>query len=586
MALEKLSIENVISMMRAGARMLPKYMRADDTTPNVLRIQRLSSYGKPQEDFLYSVWHEFKNSAERQNMLIGEAYFNNENEINERVRTSVNEYGILEEDEKLSNAKLSHPFVTKLVKQKVNYLLGNAFSIRSDDDDKEFESTLNDDYFTKQFRKIIKGRCKEAINKGKSWLQVYYNEDGELKFKSIPSEEIKAFWSDNEHTELEAVLRVYTIKQYNENGTVENIVIYEYYTKEGIWKYKEQGTGLVAYEEQDADGNEITNPRAYFTATEKAADGEKENKIELLWGKIPFICFKYNEEELPLIKYIKQLVDDYDTNTSDLSNQLQDIPKNITVIKNYSGQDLAEFVKNVRKYRAVLVDGEGGVSNMTTDDNSASYETHLTRLRKDIFDFANGVDTQSTDLGNASGQAIKFRFLDLDLDMSDMANEFNSAINELLWFIKADIFARTGKDYEDKEINIIFNNDIVVNDSETIENLKNSVGIISKRTLVANHPYVDDVEDEIAQIEKEEQAEQEKFMVQNGNSGFGTGSAEGETAESKSIYKITNITGKYAKGDITKATASRLLSEIGLDEESVNFYLNEADTNNRNRKSN
>ena len=45
--------------------------------------------------------------------------------------------------------------------------------------------------------------------------------------------------------------------------------------------------------------------------------------MELNWGRIPFICFKYNDEELPLIKYIKQLVDDYDINTSDLSNQLK-----------------------------------------------------------------------------------------------------------------------------------------------------------------------------------------------------------------------------------------------------------------------
>lgn len=538
MALEKFSIENLISMMKAGARMIPKYLKANEIpTFDEIRIQRLSTYGKPQEDFLYSVWHEFVNSKERENMLVGEVYFNNENEINERIRTSVNEFGIMDEDEKLSNAKLSHPFVTKLVKQKVNYLLGNPFTIKSDDNDSEFENILNDEYFNKAFRKIIKSRGKESINKGKSWLQVYYDKDGVLKFKSIPSEEIKAFWTDNEHTELEAVLRVYLIKQYNENGMAETITIYEYYTKEGIWKYKEQGTGLVPYEEDDENGNPIQNPRAYITATEKvkADDGtEKENKLELNWGRIPFICFKYNDEELPLIKYIKQLVDDYDINTSDLSNQLQDIPKNITIVQNYSGADLAEFVQNVRKYRAVLVDGDGGVSNMATDDNSAAYETHLTRLRKDIFDFGNGVDTQSTDLGNASGQAIKFRFLDLDLDMSDMANEFNDAINNLLWFIKADIYTRTGKDYEDKEINVIFNNDIVVNDSETIENLKNSVGIISKRTLVANHPYVDDVEDEMAQIEKETKKEQEQFMVQNGaGDNFGTGTQQKVTGKDK-----------------------------------------------------
>lgn len=52
MALEKFSIENLISMMKAGARMIPKYLKANEIpTFDEIRIQRLSTYGKPQEDF-------------------------------------------------------------------------------------------------------------------------------------------------------------------------------------------------------------------------------------------------------------------------------------------------------------------------------------------------------------------------------------------------------------------------------------------------------------------------------------------------------------------------------------------------------
>ncbi len=50
-----------------------------------------------------------------------------------------------------------------------------------------------------------------------------------------------------------------------------------------------------------------------------------------------------------------------------------------------------------------------------------------------------------------------------------------------------------------------------------------------------------------------------------------------EETESKSIYKVTSIIDKYQKGSITRNAASRLLQTIGLDEESTNFYLREAD---------
>lgn len=50
-----------------------------------------------------------------------------------------------------------------------------------------------------------------------------------------------------------------------------------------------------------------------------------------------------------------------------------------------------------------------------------------------------------------------------------------------------------------------------------------------------------------------------------------------ETAESKSVYKVTSIMEKYQRGTITRDTASDLLSALGLDEQKVQFYLTESD---------
>ena len=50
-----------------------------------------------------------------------------------------------------------------------------------------------------------------------------------------------------------------------------------------------------------------------------------------------------------------------------------------------------------------------------------------------------------------------------------------------------------------------------------------------------------------------------------------------ETPESKTVYKVKNILRDYTKGESTRDAATELLRDIGLDDQKINFHLNEAD---------
>lgn len=56
-----------------------------------------------------------------------------------------------------------------------------------------------------------------------------------------------------------------------------------------------------------------------------------------------------------------------------------------------------------------------------------------------------------------------------------------------------------------------------------------------------------------------------------------TADPNGETPEAKSVYKVKNIIRDYTKGESTREAAAELLRNIGLDEQKINFHLNEAD---------
>jgi Phage portal protein, SPP1 Gp6-like len=52
-------------------------------------------------------------------------------------------------------------------------------------------------------------------------------------------------------------------------------------------------------------------------------------------------------------------------------------------------------------------------------------------------------------------------------------------------------------DFSNEQVDFIFNRDIMINEAQVIQDIRNSVGILSEETLIANHPYVTDVKAEL-----------------------------------------------------------------------------------------
>ena len=53
---------------------------------------------------------------------------------------------------------------------------------------------------------------------------------------------------------------------------------------------------------------------------------------------------------------------------------------------------------------------------------------------------------------------------------------------------------------------------MITNEAQTILDCKNSEGVISKQTIVSNHPWVIDSKEEIRLLEKEQEEEQQKEL--------------------------------------------------------------------------
>lgn len=457
--------------------------------PIDIRVGLVSNYGKPQEEFIVECIKEYRDSEVYKTMEIGKNYFFNKNDIIHRERFYIDRKGEPVRTELLANNKLAHPFMRKLVNQKVNYLLSKDFTIRGDE---KYIKQLNK-YFDDKFRLTLINTGKESIRCGIAWMQVYYNEEGELRFKHIPSSEIIPFWHDSEHTELDAVIRIYEIQEYQVDKTEKRIYeMIEYYTPEGLWKYRRLKAGGSLFPLTSIEGE------GHFKVI------KDDNEYDATWNRVPFVAFKYNIEEVSLINWVKPLIDDYDKQTSDNSNNLADIPNSIKVIKGYEDNDKEEFSKNLSIFRNVFV-GEGGdVTALNTDLDLEGTDIHLKRLRKDIFEFGGGVDTVEKDLRDVAGVALRFQYADLDMDCSEMAQQFRYSLRQLQWFINQDLISK-GQTVNEEGSDFIFNTDVIINETETINNLAVTKDSISQKTLLQNHPWVKNVDEEIRDIEADKQ---------------------------------------------------------------------------------
>ncbi|MBB6670267.1 phage portal protein [Cohnella nanjingensis] len=436
---------------------------------------------------------DWRKSPELKLIQLGKEYYRVEHAIKDRKREIIGDGGRMVEDKNLANKKLIHAFIRKLVDQKVGYLLSKQPSIQTKN--KNYADAIGG-LFNKAFLRILQNVGKNAINGGRGWLHPHYNDAGELTFKVIPTEEGIPIWRDAAHTELEAFIRVYK-QDYYEGTTKHVLEKVEYWDESGVKRFVLNAPGSAGLT-PDEDAGAVS---AHFVAQEDEAEQP------LNWERVPFICFKYNDEEQPLIKFLKSLVDDYDEQTSDNSNNLTDLPNGIYVLKEYDGTDLGEFRRNLSRYRAVKVSGEGGVETLTLQFSPEALKQHIDQLRKDIYEFGRGVDSQSDKFGNSpSGIALRFLYSDLDMDANIIETEFQASLEQLLWFVNTHLANTGAGDFFDESVDIVFNRDILINETDTISNAKNSVGLISDETIVANHPWVTDTQEELERLKREREA--------------------------------------------------------------------------------
>jgi len=388
-----------------------------------------------------------------------------------------------EEGHPLRNAdnRIPRNFHGLIVNQKAAYAFTTppTFDIGSSKANAEILKVLGDEY-----RKECMELCVNAANAGVAWVHYWTNEFNEFEWAVIDSKQVVPVWNKSTKQKLIGVLRVYT--QIDETDG-KNYTIYEYWDKEECQVYRRQ--------QSDETYENLTD----YAMFENPTTGELVNEYSHGMEEIPFIPFFNNNIKSSDLDNIKPLIDVYDKVFSGFINDLEDVQELIFVLSGYGGTDLNGFLQDLKKYKVIKMDAEegAGVSTLNIEIPIEARNSVLDATRKAIFEQGQGFDPRPENFGNQSGEALKFMYSLLEMKTGLMETEFQLGFAKLVRAIcnfkniKCDNIVQT------------WTRTCIKNEQEQAAICKDSVGIISQKTILKNHPFVEDVEAELKQLKKE-----------------------------------------------------------------------------------
>ena len=153
----------------------------------------------------------------------------------------------------------------------------------------------------------------------------------------------------------------------------------------------------------------------------------------------------------------------------------------------------------------VGIDGDGDVDTLSIEVNAENYKSILNLLRKAMIENAKGFDSKNDMLGSNPNQMnIQSMYSDIDLDANAIEREFQYSLQEVISFINEYLLITKQGNFLNDKAQIIFNRDIMINESQSIADCLTSSSILSKESILSQHPWVTDVDLELKRLEEQE----------------------------------------------------------------------------------
>jgi len=491
--------------------------------PNITQMDLINAMieynaqGATNKEITKNILQEWRGSQIIEDMQQADMYYKVQNtKIEEKTRDYKDpETGTLIKNDNMTNTKSKTAQYRKSVNQKYNFALAKPFVLSCNDDKykEQWETFLTDDICA-----TIQRAGKQAINKGICFVYPWINEKGILDLVETEPETMYPAWKDLAHTQLDFIVRDYIVKSYNKEMTSEDLHKVEFWDTKIVEKYIDyslgNGTGDLV---PDTNGEFELSEGEEERLTIQQTHMKKQNGEGVSWDRVPFIFFKGSEDELPLLNECKTDIDNYDMLKSKAIDSLLDDIDAVLVIEDVSPEmgELAKTRKLVQNSRIVAVDRGGNAHFEKVNADITAISQQLEIIKKDIQDNTHTVDLTTIQLGtNPSGQALKTFYESLNTWCNGFEAQFRIFMKNLKYFFDKWLSWAGGfgtfEELQAKQITFSLDRDMMINETDIINNIATLKDELSQETRDEMNPYVENHEKEQQRREEDLKREQEQ----------------------------------------------------------------------------
>ena len=201
-----------------------------------------------------------------------------------------------------------------------------------------------------------------------------------------------------------------------------------------------------------------------------------------------------------LFAYVEGYLDAFNRTLLHQDKVTEKNTKGLVEVRGYSGTDDADMSYAVDTMGIVKTDGTGGVTVHARSMDSASIDLWQKRLLQEYYEATCTVGKENELLYAQSGKAMDRLFVDMENSARELAQLLGNALKSY--------FESIG--LQDAEV--IWNTDKPIDDTSIISGITQSRGLLSDKTLIEQHPWVDDVDEELRRKEEEANAGFEDFI--------------------------------------------------------------------------
>lgn len=383
------------------------------------------------------------------------------------------------------NNKTANPYASYITDTLVGYFMGEPVSYNAED--KNLLQEINMIFSYNDEADENAELAKDASIFGVAFEELYFSEDDKMiRFKRLDPKEIIPIYDKTIEENLIAVIRYYEDYDF----------------------VKDKKSYII----EIIDDVEITR----YRTTDTFSSFTLLENYPHYFGMVPVAIYENNEDQMGDFEKVIDLIDAYDKMESDTLNDFEYFVDAYLALYGFTAD--AEDIQQMKQNRVLLMDEGTSAEWLIKSENDATTENMKNRLDNDIHKFAKCPNLSDEDFAsNASGVAIKFKLLGTENLTSIKERKFKKGLQQRLELISMiNGLVRTGFDW--RAIEIIFTRNIPSNDTD-IANMVNTLsGIVSDETLLAQIPFVEDVEAELKRVkqQKEEDKLTNPFFQQGG----------------------------------------------------------------------